>query len=128
MAALNNFGDVDGDAEVGQELCGLEPLQRSSWRQRIESVNKWKLILLALFVLLLGRVAFDEFLHPRCPVDVQRPTDFSGWICAPNGAIPEVTRERWCSFDGLSFHWFPKERLEDEENRALLREFENDGP
>ncbi|GJC95185.1 hypothetical protein ColKHC_04011 [Colletotrichum higginsianum] len=75
-----------------------------------------------------SRVAFDEFLHPRCPVDVQRPTDFSGWICAPNGAIPEVTRERWCSFDGLSFHWFPKERLEDEENRALLREFENDGP
>jgi hypothetical protein len=61
-----------------------------------------------------------------------RPTthrlDASGYICAPNGAIPDVARARGCEFDGLSFHWFPKEHTEDKDNLAILREFQEHGP
>ncbi|KZL70125.1 hypothetical protein CT0861_01362 [Colletotrichum tofieldiae] len=119
--------DVDSNTEVGQEIQDHKSLKQQSWRRRLGSANFLRPLLLTLVILLVSLVAVDEILHPRCP-DVRRPMDFSGWICAPNGAIPEVARERGCEFDGLSFHWFPKERFEDEDNLALLREFENDGP
>ncbi|OHW91547.1 hypothetical protein CSPAE12_09852 [Colletotrichum incanum] len=102
--------DVDSDTEVGQELQNHKPLRHQSWRRRLESINCLRPLLLTLVILLVSLVAVNEILHPRCP-DVRRPMDFSGWICAPNGAIPEVAQ-----------------RFEDEYNLALLREFENDGP
>ncbi|KAF6823439.1 hypothetical protein CMUS01_10697 [Colletotrichum musicola] len=120
--------DVDGDTEIGDQSPPRSPSKRRPlWRRRTQVCNAWRTFLIVGSFIMAGLVAIDVLLHPRCPAD-RRPMDFSGWICAPNGAIPAVARERGCEWDNLSFHWFPKDHTEDEDNRALLREFENNGP
>ncbi|KAH8777823.1 hypothetical protein F5883DRAFT_487324 [Diaporthe sp. PMI_573] len=88
------------------------------------SGNRWKKVSAAVTLLWFATIAvlIWQFQQPK------RRLDVSGYICAPNGAIPDVARARGCEFDGLSFHWFPKEHTEDNDNRAILREFEDLGP
>lgn len=67
--------------------------------------------------------AFRGLSCPSC-----RAIDYSGYQCAPNGALPEVARSRGCEWDDLSFHWFPKKPHLDSENQALLQDFRVSGP
>ncbi|TQN65607.1 hypothetical protein CSHISOI_09889 [Colletotrichum shisoi] len=52
----------------------------------------------------------------------------SGYLCAPNGARPEVAYERGCEWDPISFHWDRRERVEDPDNQELIRGFLEAGP
>lgn len=124
-----NCEDLDGESDNN-------PLARPSgssssaacfhWLQRLVDLeNRWKRVSIVLTVLLIGNMAL---LLRGTGRSLIRSPDVSGYICAPNGAIPEVARARGCEFDGLSFHWFPKEHTEDEDNQALLQEFEDSGP
>ncbi|CCF36362.1 hypothetical protein CH063_07950 [Colletotrichum higginsianum] len=54
--------------------------------------------------------------------------DMSGYLCAPNGARPEVAYERGCEWDPISFHWYRRERVEDPDNQELIRGFLEAGP
>ncbi|KAK1570018.1 uncharacterized protein LY79DRAFT_527654 [Colletotrichum navitas] len=54
--------------------------------------------------------------------------DLSGYLCAPNGARPEVALERGCDWDPISFHWYPRERVQDPDNQELIRGFLEAGP
>lgn len=49
--------------------------------------------------------------------------DFSGYQCAPLGATPEVAEARGCQWDEFSFHWWPKDRYQDEDIVGLMNEF-----
>lgn len=123
----NESVDTDSDDTLSPML-GLERQTRwplnGKWRQRASRPEtKWKALSLALTLLLIVAVT----LHVRHPSS-RRPLDVSGYICAPNGAIPAVAEERGCGFDGLSFHWFDREHVEDEDNVALVQEFLGHGP
>ncbi|OLN96158.1 hypothetical protein CCHL11_03206 [Colletotrichum chlorophyti] len=54
--------------------------------------------------------------------------DVSGYLCAPNGARPEEARRRGCEFDPISFHWYPRRRVLDADNQAIIRQFLDKGP
>ncbi|KAF4862258.1 hypothetical protein CGCSCA1_v014755 [Colletotrichum siamense] len=54
--------------------------------------------------------------------------DMSGYLCAPNGARPEVAYERGCAWDPISFHWYRRELVENPDNQELIREFLDAGP
>ncbi|KAF4921702.1 hypothetical protein CGCVW01_v005807 [Colletotrichum viniferum] len=54
--------------------------------------------------------------------------DMSGYLCAPNGARPEVAYERGCAWDPISFHWYRRELVEDPDNQELIRGFLDAGP
>ncbi|WQF76112.1 hypothetical protein CDEST_01126 [Colletotrichum destructivum] len=78
--------------------------------------------------LVFGLVAVDEVLHPRYPdVDVRRPTDFSDCICAPNTS-PRSLAGAGAPSTACCSTGSPRSASRTKENRALLREFENDGP
>lgn len=108
--------------------CGALPeasRPTSHWSKVMTaSGNRWKKVSASVTLLWFATIAvlIWQFQQPK------RRLDVSGYICAPNGAIPDVARARGCEFDGLSFHWFPKEHTEDNDNRAILREFEDLGP
>ncbi|KAK1975616.1 hypothetical protein LZ30DRAFT_560276, partial [Colletotrichum cereale] len=54
--------------------------------------------------------------------------DNSGALCAPNGVEPEVARQRNCEWDPMSFHWYPRHQVLDDDHQALIHEFLESGP
>ncbi|KAF6836218.1 hypothetical protein CMUS01_05520 [Colletotrichum musicola] len=96
---------------------------RLSWQSLDPAWKSWTLYvpLGLIFVILFGLVFF-----PSC--EKCRRIDTTGYVCAPNGAIPKIARDRGCEFDTMSFKWWPKEPFLDADNQALLKDFHNDGP
>ncbi|WDK22876.1 hypothetical protein CGRA01v4_14167 [Colletotrichum graminicola] len=88
-------------------------------------------LLLILFV--LGMTVLYSTLHAavlQCYASsIGRPRiDLSGYLCAPNGASVEVATQRGCDWDPISFHWYPRERVQDPDNQELIRGFLEAGP
>lgn len=85
--------------------------------------KSWYLFVpLGLIFFILAGLAF----FPSC--EPCRKQDTSGYLCAPNGALPKIARDRGCEFDTMSFKWYPKEAFNNKDNQALLREFHDQGP
>lgn len=93
------------------------------WRSFTAVWNLWYLCIpLALVILAL----FSLLLFPSCKQC--QSLDMSGYVCAPNGALPKIARDRGCEFDTMSFKWWPKEPMMHKENMALLKDFHDEGP
>ncbi|TLD18019.1 hypothetical protein PspLS_10434 [Pyricularia sp. CBS 133598] len=62
-----------------------------------------------------------------CPLP-PREIDWSGYVCAPNGADPEKARERGCEFNDMSLQWNRREFHNDPDNLAIIEDFHKEGP
>lgn len=132
MAPIDNphkYGSDYAPVHLGDSDDESIPVRRS--KSTDTTARRWKALSLVLGTL-LGISVVIQFWGTRFfgsgPGCLGRSLDVSGYICAPNGAIPEVARSRGCEFDGLSFHWFPKDHTSDADNQALLDEFQANGP
>ncbi|OHF03960.1 hypothetical protein CORC01_00822 [Colletotrichum orchidophilum] len=65
---------------------------------------------------------------PSCETCQKMNLDTSGYVCAPNGALPKIARDRGCEFDTMSFKWWPKEPMAHKDNVALVKDFYREGP
>ncbi|EAT77777.1 hypothetical protein SNOG_14925 [Parastagonospora nodorum SN15] len=97
---------------------------QSKWSDHLK--ESWKNYTLALSIVVITALASALAITPQ-HTHCQSDLDTSGYLCAPSGTHPSVARQRGCEYDWMSFHWLPKNRF-DEENQALIREFEQLGP
>ena len=97
---------------------------RSKWLDRSnKSLKNYVLVVATVVITVLVSILIFK---PQCP-QYKLELNTSGYLCAPSGTHPSVARQRGCECDWMSFHWLPKDRFGDE-NRALIREFEELGP
>lgn len=99
---------------------------RGRWKPAFDR-HLWLSLVLAIGGLTLSAaILVFTFRGISCPPC--KAIDYSGYQCAPNGALPEVARARGCEWDDLSFHWWPKKPHLDSDNQALLQDFRVSGP
>ncbi|KDN71081.1 hypothetical protein CSUB01_10369 [Colletotrichum sublineola] len=114
-------------AEIQAEVAFRRKPARCFWRKG----STW-VVLLVIFVVALA-VLYDG-LHGAilgfyaCGNSYCPQLDMSGYLCAPNGAPTEVALQRGCDWDPISFHWYPRERVQDPDNQELIRGFLEAGP
>ncbi|KAK1974452.1 hypothetical protein LZ30DRAFT_607973 [Colletotrichum cereale] len=120
------------NADISSSSPVAEAETESDRRLARLNLNKtWTYVLLVLFM--AGLAVLYNTLHAailkRSANNSGRPQlDLSGYLCAPNGAHPEVALERGCDWDPISFHWYPRERVQDPDNQELIRGFLEAGP
>lgn len=120
--------DSESASESGSEstVCRHDVEPRGRCKSAFDR-HLWFSLALAIGGLTLSAAilafAFRGLSCPPC-----RVIDYSGYQCAPNGALPEVARARGCEWDDLSFHWWPKKPHLDSDNQALLQDFRVSGP
>ncbi|OLN96755.1 hypothetical protein CCHL11_02340 [Colletotrichum chlorophyti] len=102
---------------------GTIKIKRLPWQPVDPAWKSWYLFLPpALIVIILAGLAF----FPSC--ETCHRLDMSGYVCAPNGALPKIARDRGCEFSTMSFKWWPRDAMMDEDNVALVEEFHAQGP
>ncbi|KAJ0167988.1 hypothetical protein CTA2_11471 [Colletotrichum tanaceti] len=103
------------------------------WRSVDPAWKSWSLFAPPVLVFLI--LSYLAFFPPSssssssssgeaCP----KTMDMSGYVCAPNGALPKIARERGCEFDTMSFKWWPRAPTTHRDNVALVDEFHAQGP
>ncbi|WQF89991.1 hypothetical protein CDEST_15005 [Colletotrichum destructivum] len=109
---------------VDQESGAVNVKKNLLWRSIDPAWKSWSLVVPPVLVyLILSYLAFFPSCE-TCPKEM----DMSGYVCAPNGALPQIARERNCEFDTMSFKWWPKEPTMHKDNVALVNEFHAEGP
>ncbi|TDZ32391.1 hypothetical protein C8035_v012404 [Colletotrichum spinosum] len=116
-------GSSSIDQEAATSTADVKRQFRVPWRSFDPAWNSWYLFVppFLIFAILAGLAFF-----PQC--EKCRKTDMSGYVCAPNGALPKIARDRGCEFDTMSFKWWPREPFNHPDNQALLEQFHDEGP
>ncbi|KZL85842.1 hypothetical protein CI238_05801 [Colletotrichum incanum] len=118
------YGEDTSQASLADHESGtIKVKNHLPWQSIAPAWKLWCLFVpLALIVSVLSWLAF----FPSC--EPCRNLDMSGYVCAPNGALPKIARDRECEFDTMSFKWWPKEPMMHKDNIALVKDFHSEGP
>lgn len=123
---LTHGPDPDSESGSDSAIRHDEVDSRGRWKLSLGQRFWWSLVLAIGGLTTLTTILIFAFQGMSCPSC--RTIDYSGYQCAPNGALPEVARSRGCEWDDLSFHWWPKKPHLDSDNQALLQAFRVSGP